>query len=190
MSAFKRLLTPVIGLSLVLVALSAAPATHADTSTVGLDLQAGTRSASIANATLTQLTYAHADQHQTGSITLTADDSTGSGSGWNVTVQSSAFAYTGTNGGSSVSAANFSITTANDPAKTAGQTIDVVNGPLAGPSAAGALDVARKVLFANANYGQGTYTQVLNVDLLVPGMARAGTYTGTLTVTVAAGPGA
>lgn len=188
MFSFKRLLPLTVGLSLVLVALSAVPA-HADSSTVALDLQAGTRSASLANATLTAITYAHSDQHQTGSITLTADDSTGSGSGWNVTVQASNFTYAGTNGGSSIPSTNFSITTANNPVKTAGQSIDLTNGPLVGASATGALDVARKVVFANASYGQGTYTQSLGVDLLVPGMARAGTYTGTLTVTVAVGPG-
>jgi hypothetical protein len=187
MSPLKRLLPLAIGLSLALVALSVAPA-RAGTSTVALALQAGTRTASLTNATLTQLTYAHANQHQTGSMTLTADDSTGSGLGWNVTVVSSAIVYSGSNGGTDIPATNLAITTANTPAMTAGQAVDPTDGPLAGT--ASSLDQARKVIYANANFGQGTYTQLLAIDLLVPGMARAGTYTGTLTVTVASGPGA
>ena len=52
----------------------------------------------------------------------------------------------------------------------------------------GTLDVARKVLYANAGYGKGTYTQSLPVTLTVPGMSLAGSYAATFTVTVSVGP--
>jgi len=55
-------------------------------------------------------------------------------------------------------------------------------------SPAGALDTARKVVQANATYGEGTYDQALGVSLTIPAESRAGTYTGTLTTTVTAAP--
>jgi hypothetical protein len=45
-----------------------------------------------------------------------------------------------------------------------------------------------KVLRAGVSYGQGTYTQGLNVALTVPANSRVGTYTGTLTTTISAAP--
>ncbi|CAN5461824.1 hypothetical protein BH20CHL6_BH20CHL6_15370 [soil metagenome] len=56
------------------------------------------------------------------------------------------------------------------------------------PSPVGTLDSARKVVQANAGYGEGTYTQDLGVSLLIPAQSRAGTYTGTLTTTISAAP--
>lgn len=149
----------------------------------------GTRSASIADLTLTPVAYSHTAQTSTGTMTLTADDSTGSGLGWNVTVLSSAFAYTGANLGTAIPAANFSLTSAAAPVMTAGQAVDVVGGPkVPVVSPVGTLDSARKTVQANVFFGQGTYTQALGVSLSIPAQSRAGTYTGTLTVTIAAAP--
>jgi hypothetical protein len=122
-------------------------------------------------------------------MTLTAEDTSGSGAGWNVTVQSSGFTYSGVNGGSPIPAANFSITTAAPPVLVSGQAIDPTGGPKVPPTnATGTLEVARKTLQAEAGFGQGTYTQALGVSLTIPAQSRAGTYTATLTVTIAAGP--
>jgi len=149
----------------------------------------GTRTASVANLTLTAVSYSHSAQTQTGSMTLTADDSTGTGAGWNVTVLTSAFVYTGANSGTNIPAANFSLTSAAGPASTAGQAVDATNGPkVPTVSPVGTLDSARKTVQANAAYGQGTYTQALGVSLSIPAQSRAGTYTGTLTTTIASAP--
>jgi hypothetical protein len=157
---------------------------------VSLTVNAGTRTASVGDLGLTAIEYSHSAQTQTGTMTLTADDSTGSGAGWNVTIQSSAFNYTGSSAnGSAIPAANFSITTAHDPAKTAGQAIDATNGPkVPGSGATGTLDSAHKVIQANAAYGLGTYTQALDVSLAVPAQSRAGDYSATLTVSITAAP--
>jgi hypothetical protein len=145
--------------------------------------------ASIADLALPGVTYSHVAQTNTGSMTLTAEDTSGSGAGWNVTVQSSAFTYSGVNGGSSISASNFSITTAAAPVLVSGQAIDPTGGPKVPPTnSTGTLEVARKTLQAEAGFGQGTYTQALGVSLTIPAQSRAGTYTATLTVTIAAGP--
>lgn len=157
--------------------------------TVSVVVSPGIRTASVANLSLTTVGYSFIPQTQTGTMTLSADDSTGSGLGWNVTIQSSAFLYTGSNGGTSIPAANFSLITANAPTATAGQAVDSTSGPMVpSTSPAGVLSAARKTVQANAAYGQGAYSQNLDVSLDIPALARAGTYTGTLTTTISAAP--
>lgn len=178
-------------LSIVLAAAAtmaiALPVGAADTVTQAVT--AGTRTASVANLTLASVAYSHSAQTSTGSMTLTADDSTGSGAGWNVTILTSAFAYTGANSGTAIPAVNFSLTSAATPTATAGQAVDATGGPkVPTVSPVGTLDSARKTLQANAAFGQGTYTQALGVSLSIPAQSRAGTYTGTLTTSITAAP--
>lgn len=180
-----------VGISLTVAALAgvvlALPVQGADS--VTQTVNAGTRTASITDLTLTAKAYSHSDQASTGTMVLRADDSSGSGEGWNVTVQSSAFVYTGANSGTNIAAANFSITTANAPTVVAGEAIDATGGPkVPATGATGTLDVARKTVQANVGFGEGTYDQNLDVSLTIPGGSRAGTYTGTMTVTISAAP--
>ncbi len=157
--------------------------------TVTQVLNGGTRSASVANLAMSAVNYSHSAQTNTGTMTLTADDSSGTGLGWNVTIQSSAFVYSGTNSGSNIPAANFSLTSAAAPVATAGEAVDLLGGPkvpLVSP--VGTLDLARKTVQAEVGYGEGTYTQALGVSLSIPAQSRAGTYTGTLTTTISAAP--
>ena len=150
---------------------------------------AGTRSASVANLTLGSVAASHSAQTSTGTMTLTADDSTGSNLGWNVTIMSSAFVYSGANSGSDIPASNFSLTSAAAPTRTAGQAVDATGGPrVPAISPVGTLDSARKTLQALVVFGNGTYTQALGVSLTIPADSAAGTYTATLTTTIAAGP--
>ncbi len=159
------------------VAVLAAPAT------VGAAL-----TASIADLNLPAVTSSHVAQASAGTMTLTVTDSA-PGAGWNVTVLSSAFAYSGLYGGVSIPAANLSITEARSPVLVSGQAIDPTGGPKVPPSGTtGSLDVARKTIQAEIGYGGGTYTQDLAVSLVVPADSRAGTYTASLTVTASAGP--
>ena len=58
--------------------------------TVSHGVTAGGRTASFTDLNMNSVAYSHSNQNNTGIMTLTADDSTGSGFGWNVTVQSSA----------------------------------------------------------------------------------------------------
>jgi len=136
--------------------------------------------------------YQNAAHDVTGSMTLTADDSTGSGAGWNVTIMSSAFVWVGTaNGGTDIPAAGLALTTAAAPTLVAGQAVSVAaaTGPQVPPtSPIGRLDTPRKTLVATAAYGAGTYTQALGVTLTIPAMSRVGVYTGTLTTTITSAP--
>ena len=82
--------------------------------------------ASVADLTLASVAYQNAAHDVTGTMTLTADDSTGSGAGWNVTIQSSALVWVGTaNGGIDIPAADFALTSAAAPAMIAGQAVSV-----------------------------------------------------------------
>jgi hypothetical protein len=152
---------------------------------------AGTRTASVANLALSSVAYSHSVQASNGSMALTADDSTGSGAGWNVTILSSAFVLSGGDGTKDISAANFALTAADAPVVTAGQAINVTagNGPaIPTISPVGTLDSARKTVQAGVGFGQGTYTQNLPVTLTIPAYSAAGTYTGTLTTSITAAP--
>jgi Survival protein SurE len=146
-------------------------------------------SASVANLTLPAVTFSHDPQVSSGTMTLTATDTAVVGLGWNVTIQASAFVYSGPNSGTNIGASNFALTSAAAPVLLSGQAIDPTNGPkVPAASPLGTLDVARKVLQANLLYGVGTYTQALGVSLTVPAQARAGTYTTSLTTTISTGP--
>jgi hypothetical protein len=155
--------------------------------TVTQQVSAGTRSASIANATLLAVNYSHNNQTNTGTMTLTADDSTGSNLGWNVTVQAGNFV----DGAKTIAASNFSITGYGSITVNAGQAIDTAATPPGGPKtgATGTLDTARKVFLAEAGYGKGNYSLPINVSLTILGQTLAGTYVSNLTVTIAQGPG-
>jgi hypothetical protein len=152
-------------------------------------------SASVANLTMPALPYSHVQRTVTGSLSLTATD-TGhcilficSNDGWHVTIQASSFAYSGPNGGTAIPAANFSITQAHAPTRISGDPISAQGGPRVPASGStGTLDTPRETLEADVNYGLGSYGQVIDVSLIVPGKSRAGTYASTLTVTISAGP--
>ena len=188
---FTRTAGLAMGIALVASAAFVPSAYAADT--VTLTITGGERTASVADFGLTAVGYSHSLQNTPGDMVLTADDSTGSAAGWNVTILSSNFVHDGT--GIDIPATGFGLTSAAQPVATAGQAV-VGTGLLgdAGPkvpmdvSPVGALSDARKVVQADAGFGQGTYTQALGVSLAIPADTRAGTYTGLLTTTIAAAP--
>jgi len=186
----RRRFAVVLGTAGLLVAVAAGPAAAADT--VILAITGSGLTASVADLTFTSVGYQNAAHDVTGSMTLTADDSTGSGAGWNVTIMSSAFVWVGTaNGGTDIPAAGLALTTAAAPTMVAGQAVSVAaaTGPQVPPtSPIGKLDTPRKTLVATAAYGAGTYTQALGVTLTIPAMSRVGVYTGTLTTTITSAP--
>lgn len=171
--------------ALALAAVVAVPVFAQSTAT--LTISDGSRTADLSPLTLNPTTYSNEDQITSGVMTLNADDSSGTGAGWNVTVQSSDFAYQGQYAGTSIPAANLVIDTPGNPVYVAGEAITAAAGPFAGMG--GSLDVARRVLFANEGGGKGAYAQDLPVSLTIPGGSVAGSYTSSLTVTISAGPG-
>jgi hypothetical protein len=179
----------VSALSALLAVVGAMPVLAA--STVIQTVSAGVLSASVTNLTLANVIYSNSAQTTTGSMTLSADDSTGTAAGWHVTLQTSAFAYTGANAGTSIPATEFAITSVAAPVLVSGQAVNATaaTGPEIPPlSPLGTLDSARSVISATAAYGTGSYTQAIGVSLTIPAGSKIGTYTGTLTTTISAGP--
>lgn len=178
------------GAAALLAATVAGPTSAADT--VTLAITGAGLTASVANLTLTSVTYQNAAHNVTGTMILTADDSTDTGAGWNVTIVSSPFVWVGpVNGGIDIPAANFALTSAAVPVAIFGQAVGVAaaTGPQVPPlSPIGPLNTARKTTSATAAYGMGTYTQALGVTLTIPAMSHVGTYTGTLTTTITSAP--
>lgn len=172
-------------IALAIAAVAVVPALAA--TTVTQTISDGARTADLSSLTLDQLSYSNTEQLSSGTMSLTADDSTGTGAGWNVTIQASDFIYSGSYDGTDIPAGNISIVTPGAPALVAGEAISGENGPFAGLG--GSLDTPRKVLYANEGGGKGTYGQDLPVVLTIPGGSLAGSYTSTFTVTMAAGPG-
>ena len=148
--------------------------------------------ASLSDLVLADVAYQNAAHPVTGTMVLTAEDNTGTGAGWNVTVMASDLVWVGSaNGGADIPAAALALTAAAAPVLVSGQLIGVAaaTGPQVPPtSPLGSLDTPRKVLSATAAYGAGTYTQALGMTLTIPAMSRVGTYTGTLTTTITAAP--
>lgn len=173
-----------------LLATVVAPALAADT--VTLAITGSGLTASVSDLALPSVAYQNTAHAVTGSMLLTADDSTGTGAGWNVTIQTSDFVWAGTaNGGIDIPAAAFALTSAAAPTLVAGQIVGVAaaTGPQVPPtSPIGTLDTPRKTLSATAAYGSGTYTQALGVTLSIPAMSRVGAYTATLTTTITSAP--
>jgi hypothetical protein len=152
-------------------------------------------SASVADLTMPGLPYSHVQRTATGTLSLTATDTGNcilficSNNGWHVTIQASDFAYSGPNLGTAIAAANFSITQAHPPTRLSGDTIDPQGGPrVPASNSTGTLNTPRETLEADDNFGLGSYRQLIDVSLIVPGQSRAGTYRTTLTVTISAGP--
>lgn len=186
---FPRIRGRALGAVLTAIAAAAIAVPAAADNTVTQIVAAGTRSASVTDLALGTVGYSHSAQTSTGTLTLTADDSTGSNLGWNITVQSSAFVYSGDNGGTDIPAANFSLTSAAAPTVNAGQAISALGGPkVPTVSPIGTLDTPRKTLQASVLFGNGNYSQQLGVSLNIPAQSAAGTYTGTLTTTISAAP--
>jgi hypothetical protein len=172
-----------------LLAVTASPVMAA--SAVTQTITPGVLNASIADLSLSPVVYSNSSQTSTGSMTLNADDSTGNAAGWHVTLQTSGFVYSGTQAGTAFPAASFAITSIAAPVLVSGQAVNATaaTGPEIPPtSPIGTLDSARSVISATAAYGTGSYTQAIGVTLTIPAGSKIGTYTGTLTTTIVAGP--
>jgi len=164
-----------------LVIAPAAFAADPTSTSVNQGVTGGVLSATMSGGTFDSIVTSHSaeDSVPSTAFSLAADDLTGTGDGWNVTQKISDLAYTGDNGGTDIPAANFSIVpgtiTANGNADTTGVTA----------GAGGALGTDKPVLSATAGSGVGSYTQAIAATLEVPADSRAGTYSGTLTTTIA-----
>jgi hypothetical protein len=106
-------------------------------------------------------------------------DAGGTSAGWNLQASIGALK---TAGGDTIPAASHTIRSVAVGGVTGTAPTNGITYPLAIPTASG------KVYNAAAGTGTGQATMTFNTQVLVPPDAAAGTYTATLTVTIAAGP--
>ncbi|MEW6283529.1 MAG: WxL domain-containing protein, partial [Candidatus Eremiobacterota bacterium] len=140
----------------------------------------------VNNVTFADVTLNGTDQSPacTGTPTLTLTDARGSGVGWNVTVSATNFI----SGPNSIAGSGFTFT-------GPGGTVTTLAGnaqPTQSVVAATALNPGGfKILSAAVNQGMGSYTYTPangQFALNVPASTFAGSYTSTMTFTIASGP--
>jgi hypothetical protein len=139
---------------------------------------AGDRSATLAgDITFPAVNASHADQAATTQATsVDVNDLSGADAGWNVSIVASDLAGTA---GATIPAADVSLASFGALTSVSGATTGVSAG------SAGAIGSAVTLVSASATHGVGEYTQAFSLGLTVPGDSLAGSYTGTLTVTIA-----
>jgi hypothetical protein len=152
-------------------------------SDVTAGVTAGARSATLDRAVFGLVPFSHSEQSIETTAGISADDLTGAGVGWNVTLSSTDLTWTAANGGpttgTDLPASALAVTTVGRITTVAGENWN-------GETALGSLDSPVKVLSTPG--GNGSYTAPLTLTLTVPGQASVGTYAGTLTTTISAAP--
>ena len=128
------------------------------------------------------------NQTSTLPLTVTPDDETGTGSGWNIDVTSTTFTNASSNtlptSASSVTGvSSVTLPTGNCSAPT--NTISPY--PVTVPAGTTA-PTAAAIYSANTGTGEGPADVTLNFAVAVPGSSFSGAYTSTWTFTIASGP--
>lgn len=115
-------------------------------------------------------------------------DATGSGSGWNVTLQSADFTAPG---GKSIPASRFKFSSGGTVARVTGQPVNSESGPRETAISGAALNLATKALFSDTSSGRGRYTYSPapeNFILTINPDTLSGEYTAVVTATISSGP--
>jgi hypothetical protein len=118
-----------------------------------------------------------------GAVTLVVDDARGTHEGWAISIESTAFVYTGAAAGQHDIAAGRATVIPGAPALVAGPSVDGVRA-----GGGGTLEGRRTVLQADPGAGTGRFRQELGIRLDIPARSPAGTYTALLTVSASAAP--
>ena len=184
--------TLVIFLVVALLAISAV--VYAETATVAVS--GGSLSVTPANVTLSAVTLNGTDQLSTsasGANGWSASDPTGTGTGWNLTIDSTDF----TDGGTPLRTIDISVADQEFKIQLLDANIAVTAGNTKPTSSVTALTniptapaTALKFATAAVNTGMGNYTLNPNFELEVRAETYVGTgsYTATITVSIVSGP--
>lgn len=151
-------------------------------------VNAGTLTLSSSATPSLSVTLNGTDQTPTYTVPMAANDETGSGSGWHLTITSTQFT---TGGGTprtlSTSASSITGVTASCTQGTCTNPTNGTTYPLGVP-AGSTPPVAVTFYSAAAASGIGDFTVTPTVQVSIPANAYAGTYTSTLTLAVVSGP--
>jgi putative surface cell wall-binding protein len=188
-----RVTERIVGIASVLVALAAAPVAQAATDDTSITLAAGelTYTTPFTAGDFPSTTLTGLAQTKRASVNAwTVTDARGSLlNGWNVTVAASQFTA---GGGKTLPTGSMTLATPPAPTTTFGNlSLPPVPVPLAAPIDGGSTQKMATAAVAQG-LGQWTFTSVNagggDLALTVPPDAQAGTYTSTITTTLASGP--
>jgi len=184
-----------------LVAAAAPAMAQSATSTVTTNLSGGQLSISASASASYSFSLAGTDQSQVTTVDLAPDDDTGTGDGWSISVSatpletsggtiiSSAW-QVGLNGSTtSASATTALVASANGTGTYTPPSGNTATYPLAVPGVYGGPSPTPATVYtAAAGSGLGNFAIPVELWVTVPANALAGTYTSTVTWTIAAGP--
>jgi hypothetical protein len=178
----------IVAMLATLALLAGAASVFAEDATV--TVSGGSLSVTAAAVALSGITLDGSDQTATsafGSNSWTAEDATGSGSGWNVTIIADDFSDGGTE--------TIDISQADQEFKIQVEdaNITVISGntkPTTSVASLTAIDNATplKIVSAAADEGMGEYNIPPAFELEVPSETAVGSYTSTMTIAVNSGP--
>jgi hypothetical protein len=196
----RRLPTlPLAGLAALSLAARAAPALAATTE-VTATVAGGALSITTNASSLYAFSLDGSDQSASQPLTLYPSDQTGTGDGWDVTVSSTPLETSGGSVASSSWSLSLNGSTTSASATTALVASDYGSGtytlpsgntaayPVVVPGISGGTPTPATVYSAQAGSGLGDFQVPLDLWLSVPADASSGTYTATLTWTIAQGP--
>lgn len=167
-----------------ILAVSASTGVLADnTVTQEIGTNSGALTAYIDDGSLTTMPFSLEAQTGTGTLDLHVKDLSGSYDGWNVRVSASNFERDGGNA-DPIASSRFAYTGHGSVRAVQGSAEN-----LQFSDQNGTFDRQLKVLRADKGWGTGEYIMPMNVQLAIPAAQPAGTYTSTMTVTIATGPG-
>ena len=159
----------------------------------------GTATANVTGGNLTELTnftsasanatLAGADQTVSYTLPMTVTDATGSGSGWNLTIQGAALSCTGgtCSGKSNAPTLTQQVNLASGACANQGTCTNIVSTHT--PTLPFNITSAPTKFFeADANSGMGIFTVTTTINILIPGNAYAGSYSGSVTIASVSGP--
>jgi hypothetical protein len=177
-----KLRSTLIGLflvgTLVLGAAAVSAATASATLTGGtLTITSAASDFSYGPATLTGDAF-----DLTSSFTVGVNDKTGSGAGWKLLATIGTLTDTSQNPNATIAASNHTLTGASASDTTGAPPTNGVSYPMQIPGD------GSKIFSANAGTGKGKATLAFATNLHVPADALAGSYSTTMTVTIASGP--
>lgn len=174
---------------LVILALGGSGIAFADSTTGTATVAAGTLTETNATTPAISSTLNGTDQTATYTLAITANDATGSGAGWNLTLTSTQFSTGGTTPKTLATTASSlsAVTEACAAGTTCTAPTNAITYPVVVPAASTA-PTAVKFYNAAAATGLGKFTITPTIGVTIPANTYAGSYTSTVTLAVVSGP--
>jgi hypothetical protein len=152
------------------------------------EVRPGLRTVTLGAISFDEIDYSFSQEDPyTTEATLGVNDMTGSGLGWQVTLTASDLVWTSEDLDvdplQDIPAENLTVSAKRALTTLAGQDPVEISSAIAST-----LDNSVQILTAQPGFGQGHYSSVLTFELIVPALARAGSYESTITMSTVNAP--